>query len=125
MFADLLGRVAVLLIEADDEIELLFLLHHFGGDIAADGGLDQRVDVVDVEAVARDLGAVDLDVEAGLAEFLHQGHVADAAHMLQDFLDRLALCLKRVRDREPKTLTASALFKPDSASSTASSAGWV
>ena len=65
-----------MLLEADDEIELLFLLHHLGGDVAADGGLDQRVDVGDVQAVARDRGAVDLDVEAGLAEFLHQRHVA-------------------------------------------------
>jgi hypothetical protein len=28
-----------LLFEAHDEIELLFLLHHLGGHVAADGGL--------------------------------------------------------------------------------------
>ena len=79
-----------------DEVELLLLLHHLGGDVAADGGLDQAVDVGDVEAVAGDLGAVDLDRQAGLAELLHQRDVADAAHVLQHALDRLALRLERI-----------------------------
>ena len=57
--ADLLRVVAVLLLEAHDEIELLLALHHLGGDVPADGGLDQGVDVGDVETVAGDLGAVD------------------------------------------------------------------
>ena len=83
--------VAILPLQPDDEVELLFLLHDLGGDIAADRGLDQRVDVVDVDPVAGDLGAIDLDREARLAEFLHQRHVADAADVLQHRLDRLAL----------------------------------
>ena len=41
-------------------------------------------------------GAVDLDGEAGLAQFLHQGHVGDAAHLLQHPLDGLALLLKDI-----------------------------
>ena len=85
------------LLEAHDEIELLFLLHHLGGDVAADGGLNQAVDVGDIQAVAGDLGAVDLDGQAGLSELLHQRHVADAAHLLQDLLDGLALLLQRVQ----------------------------
>ena len=43
------------------------------------------------------LRAVDLDGQAGLSEFLHQGHVADAAHPLQDLLDGLALLLQRIQ----------------------------
>ena len=74
--ADLLRVVAVLLFQADDEIELLFALHHLRGHVAADGGLDQAVDVGDVQAVAGDLGAVDVDGQARLAELLHQRHVA-------------------------------------------------
>ena len=54
-----LGVVAVLLVEAHDEVELLFLLHHLRRHIPADGGLDQAVDVIDVQAVAGDAGAVD------------------------------------------------------------------
>ena len=52
--------VAILRLEPDDEIELLLLLHDLGRDVAADGGLDQAVDVVDVDPVARDLVAIDL-----------------------------------------------------------------
>ena len=69
-------------LEADDEVELLLLLHHLGRDVAADRGLDQAVDVGDVEAVAGDLRAIDRDGQARLAQLLHQGDVADAAHLL-------------------------------------------
>ena len=89
--------VPVLLLEAHDEIELLFLLHHLGGDVAADGRLDQAVDVGDVQSVTGDLGAVDLDGETGLSEFLHQGHIADSAHAFQDLLDGFALLLQRIQ----------------------------
>jgi hypothetical protein len=73
--SDFLGVVAVLAFEADDEVKLLFALHHLRGHVAADGGGDQGVDVGDVHAVTGDHGAVDFDVEAGLAEFLHQRHI--------------------------------------------------
>ncbi len=36
--ADFLGVVPVLALEADDEIKLLFSLHHLGGHVPADGG---------------------------------------------------------------------------------------
>ena len=96
---DLLRRVPVLFLEAHDEIELLFLLHHFCRNISPDGGLDQGVDVVDIETVAGNLGAIDLDVEAGLSEFLHQRHIADSAHILKDLLDRFAFRLQRIEVR--------------------------
>ncbi len=38
-----------------------------------------------------------LMVEARLAEFLHQRHIADAAHLLQDLLDGFALLLQRLQ----------------------------
>ena len=97
--ADFLGVVPVLAFEADDEIKLLFLLHHLGGHVPADGGLDQAIDVGDVHAVAGDRGAVDFDGQAGLPELLHQRHIMDAAHLLQDLLDGFALFLKRVQIR--------------------------
>ena len=95
--ADLLRIVPVLAFEAHDEIELLFFLHHLGGHVPADGGLNQGIDVGDVQTVTGDPGAVDLDGQTRLPELLHQGHVADAAHPLQDLLDGLALLLKRVQ----------------------------
>ena len=57
--------------------------------------LDQGVDVGDVQAVAGDRGAVDVDGQAGLAELPHQRHVGDAAYPLEDLLDGLALLLER------------------------------
>ncbi len=89
--ADLVGIVAVFAFETHDEVELLFLLHDLRRHVAADGGLDQRVDVGDVDAVARDLGAVDIDAQARLSEFLHQRHFGDAAHVLENLLDRICL----------------------------------
>jgi len=86
-----------LLLQPHDEIELLFLLHHLGGGIAADGGLDQGIDVGNIQAVARDPRAVDLDGQAGLSEFLHQGDVFDAAHPLEDLLDGFAFLLQRLQ----------------------------
>ena len=52
--ADLVGIVAVALLQANDEIELLFLLHHLGGDIAANRRGDQVIDVIDIQAIAGD-----------------------------------------------------------------------
>ena len=89
--------VAELPIEPHDEIELLFALHHLRRDIAADRGFDQAVDVGYIQPVAGDLGAIDLDGEARLPQFVHQRHIADAAHMLQHFLDRLAFQLQRLQ----------------------------
>ena len=53
------GVSRILRLQPDDEIERPLALHHLRRRTAADRGLDQAVDVGDVEAVARDLGAVD------------------------------------------------------------------
>ena len=94
--ADGNGIVAVLALEADDEVELLFLLDDRGCNVAADRGLDQAVDVVDIDAVAGDLAAIDCDRKGGLAELLDQGDVVDSADTLEQDLDRLALLLERI-----------------------------
>ena len=49
------------LLQADDEIEGPLALDHLRRRRAAHRGLDQRVDVADVQAVPRDLRAVGLD----------------------------------------------------------------
>ena len=63
MFADLVRIVAILLLQPHHQVELLFALHDLGGDIAADGGGDQRIHVIHIQAVTGDLGAVDVDGE--------------------------------------------------------------
>src|SRR4029079_18002656 len=47
--------------------------------LAADRGLDHGIDVADREAVARGLGAIDLDDQIGLAEQVEAGGIGDAA----------------------------------------------
>ena len=57
-----------------------------GRRFAAHRGLDQRVDVVHVQAVARDLFAVGNHGQAGLAQLAHHGDVGDSGHFRDDGL---------------------------------------
>ena len=109
--ADLLGIVAILPLQAHDQIELFFTLHHLGRHIAADTRLDQGVDIRDIQTVAGDLSAVDGDGQAGLPQFLHQSDVADAAHLLQDLFDGECHFFCSTFRSEPNTLTARALLQ--------------
>ena len=79
--ADLLGVLAELRLHADDEVEQLLALNDLGGRLAADGGLNDRFDVGDVDAVARDLVAIDVDQQAGLAEFADDGEFGEAGNL--------------------------------------------
>src|SRR5215469_15137469 len=66
--ADLLDAVAVAARIAHHEVELPVALQDLGRDGAAQGGLDDGVDIARVEAIPRGLVTVDGDVEVGLAE---------------------------------------------------------
>ena len=59
------GIVAILPLQPNDEIKLFFLLDDLCGDIAADRGLDQAVNVVDVDSVASNRGPIDLIMRLG------------------------------------------------------------
>ena len=61
--ADLLRRLAILRLEPNDEIERALTLHDLRGRGAAHGRFDQAVHVGDVDAIARDLVAIDVDGE--------------------------------------------------------------
>ena len=119
------GVVAILLLQAYDEIELLLALHHLRRHVAADGGLDERVDVGDIEAVARDL-AHDRSsmVRLGCPSSCTKVTSRMPRTPFQHLLDRLALLLQRVQVGA-EHLHVKELFRPVSASSTASSAGCV
>ena len=118
------SSLAERLLHAHYQVELALALDHLRGGRAADGGLHQRVDVAHVQAVAGNLGAVRRNGQAGLAQFPHDRDFGDAANLLQDVLDLRRLSSSVTRS-PPKIFTASELFSPVSASSTASSAGWV
>ena len=112
------------LLHAHDQVELALALNHLRGRLAADGRFDEGIDVAHVQSVARQFGAVGRDGQAGLSEFAHHGDFGDAGNLCEDVLDLGGLVLEHFRSA-PKILTARALFRPVSASSTASSAGCV
>src|ERR1700690_2160509 len=95
--ADLLRAVAVLALEANDQIELFLFLYYAGGDVSADRCLNQRIDVSDVQTITGNPRTVDVDRQTRLPEFLHQGYFTYSAHLLQDFFDRFAFFLKQVQ----------------------------
>ena len=108
--ADGLRVVAELRFQAHHQVELLFALHHLRRGSPADGGLDQAVDVGDVQAVAGDFGAVDVHRQARLAEFLDQRDLLDPAHPFQHALDRLCLWFERLQVR-PEYLDRQGAFQ--------------
>ena len=63
--ADFASAGAELRVHADDQIEELFALDDLGGGLAADGRLHHGADIIDIDAVARDFGAVGLMVRLG------------------------------------------------------------
>ena len=102
-----LDRVHVLperLLQPDDEIELSLALDHLRRRRAADGGFDQRVDVADVQAVARDLRAIGLDGQARLPELAHERDVRDAGHAREIVAaPASAFVFERRRDRRRRS----------------------
>ena len=69
---------AELRLHTDDEVEELFALNDLSGGLPADGGGDNGFDIGNVDAVARDLVAIDIDQQARLAELAHNGEVGKA-----------------------------------------------
>ena len=68
-------------IEPDRQVELPVALQHGGRGGAAERGLHHGIDVAGIEAVARGLLAIDLDVEIGLAEQVEYAEIGDAADL--------------------------------------------
>ena len=66
--ANLLRATAELRLHAHDKIEQLFALHDLRRGLPTDGRLDHGFDVGDIDAVARDLLAVDIDEQAWLSQ---------------------------------------------------------
>ena len=73
--------LAVLRLVADDDVEALLAVDDLRGHLAADRGLDHVLHVGDIEAVAGDLVAVDLDIDVGLAQLLEYAEVLDPFHL--------------------------------------------
>ena len=94
----------------------------FARFLPADGGLDDVLNVGDVDAVARDLVAVDFDLEIGEAADFLDVDVRRAAHLAEHARDGIAFCFSTSRS-SPKILMPMADFTPLTSSSTRSAIG--
>ncbi len=115
---DRLGR------QLDDQVEGALAFEHLGGRLAADGGGDDGLDVGDRQAVARDGGAVDRDLDLRLAEQQVGADVGRARDGADESTIWSAYCCSFVGS-SPNSLIASSLFTPETASSTLSSMYWL
>ena len=62
----------------------------------ANAGLDYAFDVGNVDAVARNLGTVNVDLHARLAQFPHHRQLGESGNLRQDALDLDGLVLEHL-----------------------------
>ena len=92
-----MGAAAELRLHADHEVEQLLPLNHLGHRLASDGRRYHCFYVRDVDAIARNLVAVDIHQQAGLAQFAHDGEFGESGHLRQNVLDLDRLVLKNIQ----------------------------
>src|SRR6185437_8609006 len=92
--ADLLRVLAILRLEAHDEVVEALALLHLRGDAPADRRLNEGIDIAGVDTVSRDPGAIDRDRERRLAKLLDERQIADAAHVFENLLDLFPFALE-------------------------------
>ena len=114
--ANLFDAVAVFGRKTDGQVELAISLQHRGGHRPAHRRLDDRVHVAGIEAVARRLGAIHLDIQVRLPQDREDsqiGNAADLAHLVPDLRGQLL----NVSRLGPTILTELAPLTPEMASS--------
>ena len=94
---DLMGAAAKLRLHADHQIEQLFSLDDLGDRLPADRGRDHGFHVGDVDSVARNLVAIHIDQQAGLAKFAHHRQFGEARNFGQHVLDLDGFVLQHVQ----------------------------
>src|SRR5579871_1055670 len=62
---------------------------------AADGRLHRRIDIARGKSIAGRAGAIDADLDRGLAEGIQYGQIGDARYCGQHRLDLIAIALQR------------------------------
>ena len=119
-----MGVAAKLGLHAYHQIEKLLPLDHLGDRLASHSRRDHGFHVGYVNSVARNLVAIHIEQQAGLAQFAHHGQFLEARNSGQHVLHLHRFVLQHgqvgaINFDGERTL------QPVSASSTASSAGWV
>ena len=77
------GAAAKLRLHAHHKVKQFFSLDDLGCGLAAHRSLDHRFDIGDIDAVARDLFAINIDQQAGLSKLAHHREFGEARHVLQ------------------------------------------
>ncbi len=90
------GRLAELRFEPDHQVESPLTLDDLRRGSSSYCCDDEAVDVVDVETIAGNFGAVHGHGQAGLAELADDGDLGDSAHLLDDCFDRVSLLFEHL-----------------------------
>ena len=88
---------AELRLHADHQVEQLFPLNDLRDRLPADCGRDHCFHIGNVDSIARDLVAIDIDQQAGLAKFAHHRKLGEARHFGQRVLDLYRFVLQHVQ----------------------------
>src|SRR5580704_17697146 len=88
---------AELRLHADDKIKQLLALNDLSDRLPAYRGRDHSFHIRNVYPISRDLVAIDIDQEAGLAKFSHNGEVSEAGHIGEGVFDLYRFVLQHVQ----------------------------
>ena len=72
-------------LHANHEVEELFPLNHLGDGLSADCGFNHCFNIGDIDAVAGNLVAIDVNQQAGLAQFAHHRQIGESGHLGQRY----------------------------------------
>ncbi len=84
-------------LHADHQIEQLFPLNDLSDRLPAHRGRDHGLYIGDVDSIACDLAAIDVDQQARLAKFAHDRKLGETRHLGQRVLDLNRLVLKNIQ----------------------------
>src|SRR5579863_3413282 len=88
---------AKLWLHADYKVEQLFALDHLGDRLPAHCGGNYSFYIGNTDSVARDLVAVDIDEQTGLAKFAHNCELRETGDFGQNVFDLDRLVLKHIQ----------------------------
>ena len=96
---DVFDRAAELRLVAHGHVEALLADQNLADGFAADGGFDGVLNVADVDAEAVGGGAIDIQVDVGLAAHLECAQIGDAGNLAHDALNLVGFFLQRLSGR--------------------------
>ena len=99
---DVLDGAAELRLVAHRQVEALLADQNLADGFSADRGFDGVLNVADVDAEAVGGGAIDIEIDVGLAADLKRAEIGDAGDLAHDALNLVRLLLRASSDRGRK-----------------------